>query len=181
LAHLGGSDTRRPQNEDALSSQVDSLLAHQAPSDRAMMQHALETMRGASEESGDVLCTKSAHVLQRLLEMEERKTVERNAYVSVHDQPETQPGTSATSSSAPEEGERIFIPYFGVVRIVRPRDHEAAWEMAVTTGTGTEPGYAQSHDAVELFDPLLLDMRDEHWMAQGIDMTFLDAFLQGTM
>jgi hypothetical protein len=113
--------------------------------------------------------------------MEERKTVERNEYVSVHDQSQTQPGTSATSSSAPEEGERIFIPYFGVVRIVRPRDHEAACEMAVTTGTETEPGYAQTHDAVELFDPLLLDMRDEHWMAQGIDMTFLDAFLQGTM
>jgi hypothetical protein len=52
--------------------------------------------------------------------------------------------------------------------------------MAVTTGTGTELGYAQTNDAVALFDPLLLDMRDEHWMAQGIDMTFLDAFLEGT-
>jgi hypothetical protein len=181
LAHLGGGGSRRPQSEDALSSQVDNLLAHQAPSDRTMMQRALETMRSAEEKNEDVLCTKSAHVLQRLLEMEERSTVERSADVSARGQVEPQPGTFTTSSSAPGEGERIFIPYFGAVRIVRPKDQNTACEMAVTTGTGTELGYAQINDAVALYDPLLLDMRDEHWMAQGIDMTFLDAFLEGTM
>jgi hypothetical protein len=188
LAHLGGS-SRRPhhQDQDAISSQVDNLLSHQAPSDRAMMQQALETMRSVGHSSGDALCVQSAHVLHRLLDMEAGNNLymaEGSAYVSIHAQSDNQPATTATSTSAPEEGERIFIPYFGVMRIVRPNDNDAAREMTAATaldaGAGTEPGYSQTHDAVDIVNPLLLDLRDEHWMSQSIDMTFLDAFLEGT-
>ncbi|KAJ9139146.1 C6 zinc finger domain containing protein [Pleurostoma richardsiae] len=186
LAHLGSSRRPHPQNQDGISSQVDSLLSHQAPSDRAMMEQALETMRRVSHSSGDALCAQSADVLHRLLDIEARKHLyiaEGSAYVSVHAQPDTQP-SAATSTSAPEEGERIFIPYFGVMRIMPPNDSDAARKIAATTAfdavAGTEPGYFQAHDAVDLVDPLLLDLRDEHWMSQSIDMTFLDAFLEGT-
>jgi hypothetical protein len=184
LAHLGGSRPH-PQTQDEISSQVDSLLSHQAPSDRAMMEQALETMRRVSQSSGDALCAQSADVLHRLLDIEARNNfhiAEGNSYVSVHAQSDNQAAT-ATSISAPEKGEPIFIPYFGVMRIVRPDDNDAAREITATrafdAGAGTEPGYSRAHDAVDLVDPLLLDLRDEHWMSQSIDMTFLDAFLEG--
>jgi hypothetical protein len=185
LAHLGGNRRPHPPNQDEISSQVDSLLSHQAPSDRAMMEQALETMRRVSHSSGDALCAQSADVLHRLLDIEARNNLhiaEGSSYVSIHAQSDNQPAT-ATSASAPEKGERIFIPYFGVMRIVRSNDNDAAREITATTafdaGAGTEPGYSQAYDAVDLVDPLLLDLRDEHWMSQNIDMTFLDAFLDG--
>ncbi|KAF2865118.1 hypothetical protein BDV95DRAFT_587358 [Massariosphaeria phaeospora] len=187
LAHLGGGRRPHPHDQDAISSQVDSLLSHQAPSDRAMMEQALETMRSVSHASGDALSAQSAHVLHRLLDMEARNKLymaEGSAYVSVHTQSDNQAATTATSTSAPEEGERIFIPYFGVMRIVRPNDNDGAPEMTATTAFDTgavmESGYSHTYDAVDLVDPLLLDLRDEHWMSQSIDMTFLDALLEGT-
>lgn len=70
LAHLGRSSRRpdpQPQTQDEISSQVGSLLSHQAPSDRAMMEQALETVRRVSHSSGDALCAQSADVLHRLL------------------------------------------------------------------------------------------------------------------
>ena len=185
LAHLGGSSRRpNPQDQDVISSQVDSLLSHQAPSDHAMMEQALETMRSVSHSSGDALCAQGAHVFHRLLDMEARNnlsTAKGSTYVSVHAQSDNEPATTATPRPAPEEGERIFIPYFGVMQIVRPNDNDIAREMTATTaldtGARTSLGYSHTHDAVDLVDPLLLDLRDEHWMSQSIDMTFLDAFL----
>jgi hypothetical protein len=186
LAHLGGSRRPRSQNQDEISSQVDSLLSHQAPSDRAMMEQALETMRRVSASSGDALSAQSADVLHRLLDIEASNNLYNaagSAYVSVHAQSDSQPAI-ATATSAPEEGERHFIPYFGVVRIVRPNDNDAAREISATMAfdarAGTESGYPQAHDAVDLDQPLLPELRDDHWMSQSIDMTFLDAFLEGT-
>jgi hypothetical protein len=184
LAHLGGNGRPLPLNQNDISSQVDSLLSHQAPSDRAMMEQALESMRRMSHSSGDALCAQSADVLHRLLDIEASNKLcnaAGSAVVSVHAQSDNQPAP-APSTSASEEGERIFIPYFGVVRIVRVNDDDAAREMTATAdvGAGMEPRYSQARDAVDLVDPLLLDLRDEHWMSQSIDMTFLDAFLEGT-
>ncbi|KAL1885901.1 hypothetical protein Plec18167_001398 [Paecilomyces lecythidis] len=186
LAHLGGSCRSHPQDQDEISSQVDNLLSHQAPSDRAMMEQALETMRSVSHSSGDVLCAQSADVLRRLLEIEASNSLYKAAglaYVSVHGQSDNQPVT-ATSTSPPEEGERIFIPYFGFMRIMRPNGNDAAREppliTALDSGAGTKPGSSQAYNAVDLVDPLLLDLRNENWMSQSIDMTFLDAFIEGT-
>jgi hypothetical protein len=188
LAHLGGS-SRRPhlENQDIISSQVDSLLSHQAPSDRAMMEQALETMRSLSHSSEDSLCAQSAHVLHRLLDILARNnlnTAEDSAYVSAQAQADNQPATTAASNSALEEGERLFMPYFGVMRIVRPNVNNAARTKIATTalvpGTGIELGYSQTHDDVDLADPLPPDLFDEHWMSQSIDMNFLEAFLDGT-
>jgi hypothetical protein len=180
LAHLGSSGRRdHLQNPDVISSQVDSLLSHQAPSDRAMMEQALENMRSMNRLSGDTLCAQSANILHRLLDLQAKNNLymtEGNAYVSVQTQSDNPPPTAATSTPAPEDGERIFIPYFGVMRIVRPNENDVARET--TTRAGTEPVYPQPHDAV---DPLLLDLRDEHWMSQNIDIAFLDAFLEGTI
>ncbi|KAH8712049.1 hypothetical protein GQ44DRAFT_812890 [Phaeosphaeriaceae sp. PMI808] len=186
LAHLGGSNRRpHPQTKDSISSQVDSLLSHQAPSDRAMMEQALETMRSVSHSSRDALCAQRADILHQLLDMQVRNNLymaEGTAYVSVHAQSDNQPSTTATSNSALEEGERIFIPYFGLMRIVRQNDTKAAREMtALDAGGAAESGYySQTHDPVDLVDPLLLNLRDEQWMSQTIDITFLDAFLEGT-
>ncbi|KAH8780130.1 c6 zinc finger domain-containing protein [Diaporthe sp. PMI_573] len=189
LAHLGGNCRHsHSQEQDELSSQVDSLLSYQAPSDRAMMEQALETMRFMSSSSGDALCARSADILNRLLEIEASSNLSihpGNAYVSVHGQSDNGQSATGASASAPEEGERIFIPYFGVMRIVRPNDNDAAacessTTMAFDGGAGTSPGSPPAYDAVNLVDPVLLDLRDENWMSQSIDMTFLDAFLEGT-
>ncbi|EFX00774.1 c6 zinc finger domain containing protein [Grosmannia clavigera kw1407] len=186
LAHLGGSRRLHPPNQDEISFQVDSLLSHQALSDRAMIEQALETMRRVSHSSEDALCAQSADVLHRLLDIEASGNfhiAEDSAYVSVEAQPDDQTATS-TSISAPGKGDRIFIPYFGDMRIMRPNNNKAAHEISATTvydaGAGAEAGCSQTHDAVDLVDPLLLDLRDEDWMSQNIDMTFLDAFLEGT-
>jgi hypothetical protein len=189
LAHLGGSSRRpHPQNQDLISSQVDSLLSHQAPSDRAMMEQVLETMHCVSHSSGDALFAQSAHVLHRLLDMEARKHInmtEGSTYVSVHAHSDNQPATTATTSFVPEEGERILIPYFGVMQIVRSTDNDATAEKTTATsldaGVGTGAGHSQISDVADLVDPLLFDLRDEHLMSQSIDMTFLDTFLEGTM
>jgi hypothetical protein len=163
LAHLGSSGRRdHLQTPDVISSQVDSLLSHQAPGDRAMMEQALETMRSMDRSSGDTLCAQSANILRRLLDLQAKNNLymtEGNAYVSIQTQSDNPPPTAATSTPAPEDGERIFIPYFGVMRIVRPNGNDVARET--TARAGTEPVYPQPHDAV---DPLLLDLRDEHWM-----------------
>jgi hypothetical protein len=187
LAHLGDG-SRRPhhQNQDLISSQVDSLLSHQAPSDRAMMEQALETMRSVSRSSGDALCAQSAHVLHRLLDMEAKNNLymaENSAYVSVHAQPDSRHATTAISTSSQGEGERVFIPYFGIIRIMQPNDSDVPREMSTAsdTGAGTEHVSFQTHDLVNPVDPLLLDLRNEQWMSQNIDMTFLDAFLEGTI
>jgi hypothetical protein len=189
LAHLGSSGRRPPsQNQDAISSQVDSLLAHQAPSDRAMMEQALENMRSMNRSSGDALCEQSANVLYRLLDIQAKNSLyitEGNAYVSAQAQADNLPPTTAASNSGLEDGERIFVPYFGVMRIVRPYEYEVAREanaaMALNPRVGSESTHPQAHETMNFVDPLLLDLRDEHWMSQNIDMTFLDAFLEGTI
>jgi hypothetical protein len=62
------------------------------------------------------------------------------------------------------------------MRIARPNDNDTARGITATTafdaGAGTEPGYSQAHDAVDLVDPLLLDLRDEHWMSQSTRYDF---------
>lgn len=187
LAHLGGSSRRsHAPNQDEISFQVDSLLSHQAPSDRAMMEQALETMRSVGQSSGDTLCAQSAQVLHRLLDIHARNSLymaDDNAYVSVYAQSDSQTATTGPSTSVLEEGERMFVPYFGVMRIVRPSKDDAAREKPTTTTldprADSGSGYPQAIEAVNLVDPLLLDLRDEHWMSQSIDMTFLDAFLEG--
>jgi hypothetical protein len=187
LAHLGGGG-RRPQaqDQDVISSQVDGLLSHQAPSDRAMMEQALETMRNASHSSEDALCAQSAHVLHLLMDMEARNNLriaEGSPYVSVQSQSQSdyQPATTATSTSVPEEVESVFIPYFGLMRIARPNTSDGARRTAtISSNHGAEAEPAYSQDAVDLFDPLLLDLRDERWISQNIDMSFLDTFLEET-
>ena len=184
LAHIGGSRRPHSQNQDEISSQVDSLLSHEAPGDRAMMEQALETMRRVSNSSGDTLCAQSADVLHRLLDIEARNnldTAEGRAYVSVHAQSDNPPA-AATSTSAPEEGERIFIPYFGGLRIVQPRNKNTVREITATTalntGAGTESGYSPSYNDADLVNPQLLDLHNTDWMSQSIDIPFLDTFLE---
>ncbi|KAH9905163.1 hypothetical protein F4778DRAFT_779517 [Xylariomycetidae sp. FL2044] len=205
------------REQDHISCHIDALLAHQAPGDRAMMEQALETMRYVSQSSGDVHSAQSADVLQRLLGIEAgRRNPKPNpnnvdddgdgAFVTVvegeqssdHRLPASASAMASASASAssstspPEEGERIFIPYFGVMRIVRPSDNHAAARALSSTTTfdadadaapGARPSWPTTtqadHDPVHLVDPLLLDLRDENWMSQSIDMTFLDAFLEG--
>ncbi|KAL1874404.1 hypothetical protein VTK73DRAFT_330 [Phialemonium thermophilum] len=126
LAHLGGNRRSQSQDQDEFSSHVDSLLSHQAPSDRAMMEQALETMRCLGHLSQDALCAQSADVLHRLLEIEASNKLHissNKSYVSVHDHghPDDQLGLLA-SAAASEKEERVFIPYFGVMRIVRLDD-----------------------------------------------------------
>jgi hypothetical protein len=185
LAHLGGSSRRsQDQTQDPISAQVDSLLAHQAPSDRAMMEQALEAMRSMNYSSGDALSEQSANVLHRLLDIQMKNNLymaEGNAYVSV----QAQSANTAAANNTTEEGEPMFIPYFGVMRIVRPQSNDVTRDVSATTafnaGNAAQSGNVAGHADVDLIDPLLLDLRDEHWMSQTIDMTFLDAFLDGTI
>jgi hypothetical protein len=189
LAHLGGSFPRScSQDHEVTCSQVDSLLSHQAPGDRAMIEQVLKTMRSVSELSGDEICARSAHILHRLLEMEAKnqtRTSKDSAYVSVHAQSEYQPLNTSSSGPAPEELECVLIPYFGVMRIMRPNKNGTMRERTATTAPNTgaviEPEYCQTQDAAHSIDSLPLDLSDEHWMSQSIDMTLLDAFIEGTI
>jgi hypothetical protein len=153
-----------------------------------MIEQVLKTMRSVSELSGDEICARSAHILHRLLEMEAKnqtRTSKDSAYVSVHAQSEYQPLNTSSSGPAPEELECVLIPYFGVMRIMRPNKNGTMRERTATTAPNTgaviEPEYCQTQDAAHSIDSLPLDLSDEHWMSQSIDMTLLDAFIEGTI
>lgn len=144
---------------------------------------ALEAMQSMSQSSGDALSEQSANVLRRLSVIQMTNnfyTAEGNVYISVQAR-----SADTASGNTTEEGEPMFIPYFGVLHIVPPKGNCAVQHEPVTitieAGTVTRPGYIATHSGVELIDPLLLDLRDGHWVSQTIDMTFLDAFLDGTM
>ena len=211
LAHLGDHSHRR---DDDRSSQVDSVLSHQAPSDRALMERALENMRQMSRLSGDALSAQSADVLRRLLDIESRnddhsaggddhRPVTRE-HVIVQTQSDDPNNNNLRSlhdggggvSPTTENMERVHIPYFGVIKIVRENVGSRVMSTTVTRPEGEarharevaedlgEPLYGQDDLSGQpwlpgLIDPLLpgLNNAAEHWSLQGIDMTFLDSFL----
>lgn len=146
LAHLGDIVS---VGQGDLSSQVATLLSHQAPSDRAMVQQVLEVMQDLSTTSGDVLWTQRADILCRLLEIEAKRERGESIHVSVrHGNPEIE-------AAGPEE---VSLPYLGVIRIM----HE------------------NQADPLAGFDEALFSAsHDDAWMAQSIDLAFLDTFLEG--
>lgn len=90
-----------------------------------MMEQALQTMQSLSDSSGDALSMQSVNFLRRLLEIQKRNNIylsEDDAYYSVQQaqQPDSQPISAVASASVvEEEGERLYVPYFGVMRVLR--------------------------------------------------------------
>ncbi|KUL89844.1 hypothetical protein ZTR_02902 [Talaromyces verruculosus] len=108
LAHLGNH--RVPQ--------ASSPLAHQYPSDRAMIEQAQMNMEKISRVNGDVLSAQSTNLLSKLLYIESETIDGTTSAESLSVQvPETE------ELLQPEEANngvvRMEIPYFGTIRIAR--------------------------------------------------------------
>jgi hypothetical protein len=93
-----------------------NYLAHQRPSDRGMMERALESVEHMASGSADMIATKIATIFRHLL------SIEADAF----------DGSSYISSASGEEGQecsgslsdggnvlRIYIPSFGTIKIER--------------------------------------------------------------
>jgi hypothetical protein len=108
LAHLGSR--RFPQ--------ATNLLAHQYPSDRAMIEQAQVNMEQISRVNGDVLSAQSADLLQKLLSIESEAIVGTTGGESVSVQvPENEEGLQPGEDD--NSVVRVQIPYLGIVRIAR--------------------------------------------------------------
>lgn len=95
------------------------MLAHQRPSDRALISRAMETMDTLNTLNGDELSKQTALTVRRLLHLEEASS---NA------------GDSFQSSIAEHDDEvyredfRLDIPYFGSISLVRAAEPIASLE-----------------------------------------------------
>ena len=115
LAHLDSHHRRG-------ASSSDNLLAHQRPSDRAVVEQVLDNMEVATKEKDDVMAGRSAGLLRRLMEVEtdaargHRYSIEKVRKEDVKVGEDGQP-------SDDEEGAQLLItmPYFGTIRIARER------------------------------------------------------------
>ncbi|KAJ9164770.1 Transcription factor [Coniochaeta hoffmannii] len=118
LAHI---DSRRVDGEGALG-----FLRHQRPSDRGLLEMTLQCMEAMSEggpPDGDALASKIAHVLGHLLAIETKAADGAYFNTSVDSEP-SEPGEPGGPEPRGERqtvevGEplRIYIPYFGTIRI----------------------------------------------------------------
>ncbi|CAM1506066.1 Fc.00g057070.m01.CDS01 [Cosmosporella sp. VM-42] len=115
LAHID-SHHRRRDGMDADSRVVFAFLAHQRLGDRGLMERALETMQQMA--SRDIVTSRIGHILRHLLAIE-ADAEDGGIYC-----------TSSTSEESKEELEcgevsdsgnvlRIYVPYFGTVKVER--------------------------------------------------------------
>jgi hypothetical protein len=184
LAHLGGRNNLHSQHQDEASYRIDTLLLHQAPKDRAMMEQALKTMQDLSYSSQDNLCAQGAEALQRLLAIEASTnptTPTANSCVKV-DANSDSDTLSVFFVSGSAEDKQFFIPYFGVMQIVRPKTNECTGRKdarLASNDDGTQLGHSQAVQTADQYEFLPIDSYDEQWMSQSVDMNFLDAFLEG--
>ncbi|KAF2001332.1 hypothetical protein P154DRAFT_521731 [Amniculicola lignicola CBS 123094] len=89
-----------------------SLLAHQRLGDRAMMRQVLSNMECVAAHNNDALSKESAHLLKRLLDVEEEVSVGNVHNANAH----TAHGRN-DSAGGTDHVLEIPIPYFGKLRI----------------------------------------------------------------
>ncbi|KAB8349402.1 hypothetical protein FH972_023429 [Carpinus fangiana] len=191
LAHLGG----RHQLSDNISVQSCNLLLHQAPSDRAMMEEALKRMRQVSQLSGDAISARSADTLRRLMDIEsETADHEAKDHINVHAELVSDDIEFQNDVLDVDDAERIDVPYFGFIRIIRERENlhsPPALTMPVeehhqnTNDTAAEhytlePGLGKNvsnlQPPLHSYGTIPPDLNDEHWDFQNIHLSFLDDF-----
>lgn len=180
IAHLGGCESPRSEDTDDISSHVDGLLSQEALSDRAMMEQALETMQLINASSKDDITLRCADVLRRLLDIEAKNRAHRSqqdeSHLRAHAELDSDPGARHPLETA----EHLFVPYFGLMWIVRPSGMESIRDQ--TSEVDNEYPRALPHDAYEtdiaaLSDDQMMGLSDDAWMSQNIDISFLNAFL----
>lgn len=109
LAHLDGHRRRaaslaRPKQQGPQATEVENMLGHQRPADRAMMEQAQHSMQEVSRVNADALSAQSADMLRRLL------VIEADAAEAQVEQ---------TLSVQASGAVRLYIPYFGTIKIAR--------------------------------------------------------------
>lgn len=193
LAHLGGCH----YTSNDISSQADNVLSHQAPSDRAMMEQALENMRQVSRLSRDALSARSADVLRRLLDIEAKGSnrILEN-HICVQSQTASNSQNHQYGGTNGEDMDQVHVPYFGVIKIVREsaKSHTTTTSAKVLESNGHSmevaaaeryvEGSAHGHNDLASqpyghnYDPFLPGFNDEPWSFGNIDMTIFDNFLE---
>jgi hypothetical protein len=140
LALMAGLTLLLAHLDSHCSSQTDNLLAHQCHpqqclSDRAMIEQALENMEEVSRLNTDALSAQSADLLRRLLAIE-IEVADGHTHVaesvSVLQAPETEMQPDEDNNSVV----RVYIPYFGTIKIAREGGISKEMPKAQTSGPG---------------------------------------------
>jgi hypothetical protein len=97
---------------------ADNLLAHQYPSDRAMIEKAQENMREVNRINSDALSAQSADLLRRMLAIDVTSAGED---LSTTETVSVQEAQSEEDPSDPDDDTTVsvHIPYFGIIKIAR--------------------------------------------------------------
>ncbi|KAL5340614.1 hypothetical protein BJX70DRAFT_102110 [Aspergillus crustosus] len=129
---------------DSLRDGAENLLANQYLSDRGMIEQVQEHMSELNRLNSDELSAQSADLLQSLLAIDLEKSHGR---VSVREA-----GSEGSEALLPHDEEsvvRVDIPYFGVIRIAREKQHAATSsnsEAQLRLSSLTHPTNALSTD-----------------------------------
>ncbi|BCS27792.1 fungal specific transcription factor domain-containing protein [Aspergillus puulaauensis] len=179
-------------------------LAHQRPSDRAMVSQVIENLQNIGWVSQDRIIANSASLLNRLLDVEAEAAKGRLYSTHSIDTPEEVAQETEKGPPPATTGLRFCIPNFGFVRIVpdgyirkeEPRSNVAGISQSgpLRTPDSGEGGPEWDRAAVEQgvlaqaqgpaqeqpWDAYSEAAADD-WTLQGLDMTFFDSLLQGPL
>ncbi|KAJ6171107.1 hypothetical protein N7470_000174 [Penicillium chermesinum] len=121
LAHIDGRKRSPAFNHaQGLGQQMsiaESLLAHQRPSDRALVEQAQESMEEISRLYGDALSVQTADLLRRLMEVESEVASGQSCRVEGSDQ--KPPGDNEMRTTDNGGVLQISMPHFGSINITR--------------------------------------------------------------
>ncbi|KAH8668696.1 hypothetical protein BX600DRAFT_435219 [Xylariales sp. PMI_506] len=125
IAHLDGhrrcAASQSPSGTPGQHPMAENLLIHQRPGDRAMIEQVQENMEEVSKLNNDPVGAQSADLLRRLLAIEADAAgghTHQAATVSIR-APGVTNGPAGELRGNTCDSVRVFIPYFGTVKISR--------------------------------------------------------------
>lgn len=204
LAHIDGhrrspASVTHLQETGQRMSLAKNLLAHQRPSDRALVEQAQESMEEVSRLFGDQLSIQTADILRKLATVESEAASGQSCRV----EGSRQKADGADGMTTSEIGGvfKISIPHFGVINITREGvisrkahrvPHGQAQEQdssGQSFGTDTFDSAAQEDDGQPFDDmsqnilnqtePPFFSSDTNDWAFQGVDLAFFDTLMRG--
>ena len=186
LAHL--DEHRRLQGQQARNRE--NLLAHQRPSDRAMIEQAQESMEEVSRLIEDTISAQSASLLRRLLAIE-AEAASGNVYYADNVRVQM-PNCDEPVEELKEDGNgtiRVSIPYFGIITITGDGDFSNDARSPSTRPTGSKDAVIPQHssqspaggskDITQHGEDSLSSPSPDDWAFQDVDMTFFNSLMGG--
>ncbi|KAL4899300.1 hypothetical protein BDW74DRAFT_183833 [Aspergillus multicolor] len=176
------------------------MLPHQRVGDRALIETAMETMDELNRLNNDELSRRTAHLVRRLLKIEEECACGGPTYNSTVEDSNRYDETAA--GDAEQTSFTMKIPYFGIVKLARDKCTSTSNQYQGTLSSDHRAHPVQNPSHLHSSDPSMnhtsmlgsshltgtaqfdTDMPDlmasaEDWAFQGVDSAFFDAVYLG--